>query len=91
MTKHELLDYIYNSGTVTRHEIMDQFNLAYGTVNITINALRLRGLIRFVGINKQSGHHEFEITEIGIKKLEYFNENECKNRSCSCYQNHRKK
>jgi predicted ArsR family transcriptional regulator len=88
MTKHELLDYINTQGQVTLQEIADYFNVTEERACIAIKTLRLTGHVNYIAkiYNKYKGRPKkvFALTEIGLKKLQYFDNYDCKNENCSC-------
>ena len=87
MTKHELMDFMYKVGPVTKHEIAEEFGVKYITAHFAIERLRKQGLARPVFVDINSGRTKFELTRYGEERLNYFDANTCYNRDCSCKNN----
>lgn len=87
-SKHELLDYISQNGQVTIIETADHFGCTFSYASNALRSLKHTDLARHVGKIQYTKNvcprKIFELTDKALQRLEYFNENGCKNKNCSC-------
>lgn len=88
MTKHELLDYMSNSGQVTIYEVAEYFGCTHTNIAVSLAILKRQNTVKCIGkiqyIKNVRPRKIFALTDNGLQKLEYFDKNGCKNRNCSC-------
>ncbi|MDP2366274.1 MAG: hypothetical protein Q8M94_21180 [Ignavibacteria bacterium] len=87
-SKHELLDYMAYNGQVTIYEVMEHFGTTHQNISNAMVSLKRIGIVKNVGkiqfTKNVRPRKLFELTNNGLQRLEYFNENGCKNQNCSC-------
>jgi len=84
MTKHELLEFIFIYEPVTRKDIEEYFGISESRVKRVVSILRDRGWITRL---KKERPERLVITRTGIKQLNYYTENGCTIKTCSCHEN----
>lgn len=90
MSKHELLDYMFNNPKSTMSEIAESFAISHTSMSNRFKRLQSSGQVRILGKlksdKKARKHIIYELTEYGIKTLNYYNTNGCNNDYCLCKQ-----
>jgi len=84
MTKHEGLTYLDMSPKyLSKSDLGEYFSIAKSTASEAVNRWKSHGLAREAG---RIGKKVFwGLTEKGIERLNFFDENGCGNPGCSCH------
>lgn len=83
MTKHEGLNLIRHAGNVSAKSLYVDGYGEYQTVYSTVKRMHRAGLLN---IYKVGNYREtfYELSNKGLERLKYFNDNDCPNENCSC-------
>ena len=84
MTKHEALTYLnMTSKPLSKKDLCEHFSIAKSTGSEAINRWCSQELVR--PARKIRKEVYYVLTEKGKERLEYFDENGCRNEGCGCY------
>lgn len=86
MTKHELLQYLSESGWATSYDVAREFNLTHAAMFSRFETLRAGGFVKRKRFKNETGNlnYHYSLSPKGLNKLYYFDERGCKKPECIC-------